>query len=107
MDYIQNFLESRPKYHDHIFNTGANLISNKAVTDTLRKFLIENRKGNYTLHSLRHTHASMLLAKGLSIQYVSKRLGHANIEITWRVYSHLLEELKTEEDEKLNKVIDF
>ena len=107
MDYIQNFLESHPKHHDHIFNTGANLISNKAVTDTLRKFLIENRKGNYTLHSLRHTHASMLLAKGLSIQYVSKRLGHANIEITWRVYSHLLEELKTEEDEKLNKVIDF
>ena len=29
-----------------------------------------------------------------SIQYVNKILGHANIEITWRVYSQLLEELK-------------
>ena len=44
----------------------------------------------------------MLLAKGFSIQYVSKRLGHSNIEITWRVYSHLLEELKDKEDESLD-----
>ena len=31
-----------------------------------------------------------------------KRLGHSNIEITWRVYSHLLEELKDKEDESLD-----
>ncbi|MDU2406433.1 MAG: site-specific integrase, partial [Staphylococcus lugdunensis] len=52
-------------------------------------------------------HASMLLAKNFTIQYVSKRLGHANIEITWRVYSHLLEELKSEEDAKLDNIINF
>lgn len=39
--------------------------------------------------------------------YVSKRLGHANIEITWRVCSHLLEELKTAEDSMFNRVVDF
>lgn len=49
----------------------------------------------------------MLLSKGFSTQYVIKRLGHANIEITWRVYSHLLEELKSEEDNKLDEVINF
>jgi integrase len=49
----------------------------------------------------------MLLSKGLTIQYISKRLGHANIEITWPVYSHLLQETKVEVDNKLNQVVDF
>ncbi|PTL18463.1 integrase [Staphylococcus gallinarum] len=110
MQHIQNVLNERPLPIDrtaYIFNTGANLISNKAVTNTFRKFLLDAGVGNYTLHALRHTHASMLLSKGLTIQYISKRLGHANIEITWRVYSHLLEETKAEEDNKLNQVVDF
>lgn len=108
MKHIIKILKERPtSIGSFIFNTGVSLISNKAVTNTLKKFLLENSVGNYTLHSLRHTHASMLLSKGFSIQYVSKRLGHANIEITWRVYSHLLEELKSEEDNKLDEVINF
>lgn len=108
MKHISKVLHERPtSFNGYIFNTGATLISNKAVTNTLRKFLLENNVGNYTLHALRHTHASMLLANNFSIQYISKRLGHSNIEITWRVYSHLLEELKTEEDNKLNNVINF
>lgn len=41
-------------------------------------------------HDLRHTHASLLLAAGVSINVVSARLGHANIDITLKVYSHML-----------------
>jgi integrase len=41
-------------------------------------------------HDLRHSHASGLLARGHSIKAVSHRLGHANIELTLRVYSHVL-----------------
>ncbi|MCD8819819.1 site-specific integrase [Staphylococcus gallinarum] len=110
MKHIQSVLNTRPTPIDkdaNIFNTGVTLITNKAVTNTLRKFLLENNAGNYTLHALRHTHASILLGKGFTIQYVSKRLGHANIEITWRVYSHLLEELKSEEDNKLDNALNF
>ncbi|MCD8859715.1 site-specific integrase [Staphylococcus gallinarum] len=108
MKHNVNVLNNRPtSIRGQLFNTGVTLITNKAVTSTLRKFLLENNVGHYTLHSLRHTHASMLLSKGFSIRYVSKRLGHSNIEITWRVYSHLLEELKTEEDEKLDIAINF
>lgn len=110
MKHIQSVLNTRPTPIDkdaYIFNTGVTLITNKAVTNTLRKFLLENNAGNYTLHALRHTHASILLGKGFTIQYVSKRLGHANIEITWRVYSHLLEELKSEEDNKLDNALNF
>jgi len=43
-----------------------------------------------TLHSLRHTHASMLIAAGMDILTISRRLGHANPTITLGVYGHLI-----------------
>src|SRR5262249_12075705 len=41
-------------------------------------------------HDLRHSLATGLLARGHSIKAVSQRLGHASIERTLRVYSHVL-----------------
>jgi integrase len=43
-----------------------------------------------TLHSLRHTHASMLIASGLDILTISRRLGHSSPTITLGVYGHLV-----------------
>ena len=42
------------------------------------------------LHYLRHTHASMMLAKGIHLKIVSERLEHSSIEITGNLYSHVL-----------------
>ena len=44
-----------------------------------------------TFHSLRHCHASQLIAAKVDVVTVSKRLGHADPSITLRVYSHLFE----------------
>jgi integrase len=41
------------------------------------------------LHTLRHTHASSLIAAGVDILTISRRLGHANPKITLSVYGHL------------------
>jgi integrase len=43
-----------------------------------------------TLHSLRHTHASMLIKGGVDIITVSRRLGHASPKVTLEVYGHLI-----------------
>jgi integrase len=42
-----------------------------------------------TLHSLRHTHASHLIASGLDVLAISRRLGHGSPTITLGVYGHL------------------
>ena len=42
-----------------------------------------------TFHSLRHTHASALIAAGKDVVTVSRRLGHAKPTITLNVYGHL------------------
>jgi len=46
--------------------------------------------GGVTLHSLRHTHASMLIASGMDILTISRRLGHSSPTITLSVYGHLI-----------------
>jgi integrase len=42
-----------------------------------------------TLHGLRHTHVSQLIAAGMDVLTISRRIGHASPEITLRVYGHL------------------
>ena len=41
-------------------------------------------------HSLRHASASLALLAGVPLTEVSRQLGHANVSITARVYSHCL-----------------
>jgi integrase len=44
----------------------------------------------FTIHDLRHTHASHLVLAGVPLLEVSKRLGHAKPDITLAKYSHLM-----------------
>jgi len=43
-------------------------------------------------HALRHAHASALLAAGVDLAAVSRRLGHGSVAVTAEVYAHLLED---------------
>jgi len=43
-------------------------------------------------HDLRHTWASIALASGIAITDVSRWLGHRDINLTHRVYGHLVPE---------------
>ena len=43
-----------------------------------------------SLHSLRHTHTSHLLAKGVPLPVVSARLGHSSTRVTAEIYSHMI-----------------
>jgi integrase len=42
-----------------------------------------------TLHALRHTHVSQLIAGGADVLTVSRRIGHANPTLTLNTYGHL------------------
>jgi integrase len=42
-----------------------------------------------SLHALRHTHASSLIAAGVDVLTISRRLGHASPTVTLGVYGHL------------------
>jgi integrase len=44
----------------------------------------------FTPHSLRHVFVSALLARGVPITDVAEWLGHRSIEVTYRIYGHLV-----------------
>ena len=41
------------------------------------------------MHTLRHTHASLMLQMGIDITVVSERLGHAKTSTTMDIYHHV------------------
>lgn len=43
-----------------------------------------------TFHTLRHTHATWLIASGVPVSTVSKRLGHSKPSVTMDIYDHAM-----------------
>ncbi len=56
------------------------------------RFLEKNNLPHAGLHSLRHTHASMLVYLGTDKMQVSTRLGHSQLSTTLNIYTHLFED---------------
>ena len=54
-----------------------------------------------TAHTLRHTHASILLGQGISVDAISRRLGHENSKITREIYLHITEQLKERDNAEM------
>jgi integrase len=50
-----------------------------------------------TLHGLRHTCASIMLMRGVPLIVVSRHLGHADVNITARVYAHLSDDAQLDQ----------
>lgn len=74
-----------------------------AVNRTLRAILtsLGISKRNFHFHSLRHSHVALLLANGIDIYAISKRLGHSNIKTTANVYAYLIDEYKYKTDRQI------
>ncbi len=74
---------------------------NKKLKELLRQLNIDTP---LTIHGLRHTHASVLIYKGVNIMAVSKHLGHKNLAVTMETYSHSIKELEEREDIKIKEI---
>lgn len=59
---------------------------------------------DFDYHSLRHTHATVLLEKGAPLKYIQQRLGHKKIDVTLNVYQHLTDELVQRGTSVLNEI---
>lgn len=58
-----------------------------------------------SFHSLRHTHASILLYQGVSLMAVSRRLGHSNTATTQNIYIHIIKEMENKEKNLIIQVL--
>jgi integrase len=56
-------------------------------------------------HSLRHSHATLLLAAGVHPKVAQERLGHSTVALTIDLYSHVSEGMQRDAADKLDKLL--
>jgi integrase len=66
------------------------VMSPGAMTHRVNRCLKEVGLGDFTLHDLRHAHATFLLRNKMPVKSVSERLGHADVLVTMRTYQHVI-----------------
>ena len=80
----------------------------------LRNSMVSNRNAKFAdlsglkkikIHEFRHSHVSVLANEGINIQEISRRLGHAKIEMTWNTYSHLYPREEERAVDVLNTIV--
>ena len=82
-----------PEEVDGLFLAGGvKPVDPDAFNHYLRRLTQKIGLGRVRVHDLRHTWATLALARGVPLEIVSARLGHASPTVTLQVYRHLLEE---------------
>ena len=79
--------------------------NNTSFTTAYKTFLNKINMRYVKLHSLRHSHATMLIASGTDMKTVSARLGHTDIKITLNIYSHILKEMDNTASNNIEKLL--
>lgn len=67
-------------------------VSLSRLQRSFKKALESSGNPKITIHDLRHSHASYLIGNGANIVAVSKRLGHSDVNMTLKVYTHILKD---------------
>lgn len=95
-------MENRMKYGQYYTKNNfictkenGNLFTPNSIKHYARK--VSQETGiNFTFHSFRHTHATLLLENGAIDKAIQERLGHSRISTTMDTYSHLTKKTKKE-----------
>lgn len=66
----------------------------REVTKRFQRLLVKAGLPMVRLHDLRHTHATLLLSRGIPAKLVQERLGHSSIVMTLDLYSHVTPEMQ-------------
>lgn len=72
------------------------------ITGYFNKFIKRYDLPSACVHSLRHTNATLMIASGVNVRTISKRLGHAHTSTTTNIYAHAIRTA----DENASDVID-
>ncbi|WP_342026173.1 tyrosine-type recombinase/integrase [Cytobacillus pseudoceanisediminis] len=75
------------------------------VRRTFKRLIKPADVSNIRFHILRHSHAIILLVRGVNVKVISERLGHSNIKVTLKTNSHVLRTMQEEVARKFDEII--
>jgi integrase len=85
--------QGKPEPDALVFSTfDDNPIPPNDLSRDWRRFVLARRLPPISFHGLRHSHVSALIAAGVDVLTVSRRIGHASPVVTMKVYAHLFSE---------------
>ena len=96
------------KYLDYLaVKPDGNIIRPDYVSKHFEDILKANGLRKIRFHDLRHSCASLLLARGVSMKEIQEWLGHSNYSTTANYYAHLENESKQKLADVLSKTLDI
>lgn len=69
------------------------------------KVINHELKIKFNYHSLRHTHATILIENGANLKDVQERLGHSKLDQTFNTYTHNTKNIQNETIRILNNIV--
>lgn len=94
--------------HDRIFTRwDGEPIRPDTISNQFREFVKAHDLPPVHLHSLRHTNATLMIANGMNLTTVAKRLGHANTSTTTKIYAHAIKTADEAAAEMLDDILNI
>jgi len=78
-----------------------------SISQWFGKFIERSGLPKVTLHSLRHTYASLMIAEGAPLVVVSRQLGHAQASTTANIYAHVIKSAEAKAAQTFDKFDDI
>lgn len=95
-----------PSAAGYVFcNAEGRPLHRKAAAHILDAAITSAEIKRLTVHKLRHTFASLLLANGVDLPKVTKLLGHKDSTITLKVYAHFIKDKKPHVQDLANSIL--
>lgn len=71
-------------------------VTNRNYLRTYKAILKRSEIKDSGLHTLRHTFATQMFSRGVDVKVVSQLLGHADVNVTYNTYVHLINQQKVD-----------
>ena len=78
--------------------------ANTTIDIKKKKIIEKENLKPIRFHDFRHSHASVLIGNGVNIVAVSARLGHSSVDMTLKIYTHLLPSVERQALETINNI---
>lgn len=104
MQMLQRFVDAYAEPPERVLGVAG---TQATVGNWLRRYTKKAELPPICLHDLRHSHASLLIQRGIPITDISRRLGHKNAAVTMQVYSHFYKTGDAKIAENLAKIAEI